>query len=187
MYYQNYEDYMRSILGYPTSSPNIYENYDYRASFNMNNMAGYSPTYQDVNQNKISNLSENDIRSLYPDIYHLITPMIDKVCKTNREAITRELIEKMTDEIYMAMEEKPDIVVNIRAEAKKMPEDIESNKRKTETRQRNFMLRDLIKILLLNQLFGDGRPPRLRPLRPPFPGGPGMPPMPRDYSNYLQF
>lgn len=237
MYYQNYEDYMRSVLGYPASSPNIYENYDYRTSFNMNNMAGYSPTYQDVNQNMISNLSEDDIRSLYPDIYHLITPMVDKVCKANREPITRELIEKMTDEIYMAMEEQPDIVVNIRAEAKKVSEDLgsSSSNRKSldslndgkktenrsekmgrrenvfakkeelpqtppkkaaesslkreassqnsqsspreisETRQRNFVLRDLIKILLLNQLFGDGIPARPRPPRPPFLERPEMP------------
>ena len=207
MYYQNYEDYMRSVLGYPASSPNIYENYDYRTSFNMNNMAGYSPTYQDVNQNMISNLSEDDVRSLYPDIYHLITPMVDKVCKANREPITRELIEKMTDEIYMAMEEQPDIVVNIRAKAgsvkkeelpqtpsKKAESSLKreassqnsqsSPRENSETRQRNFVLRDLIKILLLNQLFGDGIPARPIPPRPPFPGGPGMPPMgPRKTSN----
>lgn len=30
MYYQNYEDYMRQVLGYPINDPNIYETYDYR-------------------------------------------------------------------------------------------------------------------------------------------------------------
>ena len=45
-----------------------------------------------------------------------------------------------------------------------------------ESRISNFTLRDLIKILILNRLFGGNRPHR--PPRPPFPGGPGMPPRP---------
>ncbi len=28
MYYQNYEDYMRQVLGYPINDPNIYETYN---------------------------------------------------------------------------------------------------------------------------------------------------------------
>jgi len=58
------------------------------------------------------------------------------------------------------------------------------------------LLRDLIRILILNRLLGGGRFPE-RPPRPPFPG-PGRPPVrppfpgpmqPRqvDYDNYLKF
>ena len=32
MYYQNYEDYMRSVLGYPIEPTNTYESYDYLMS-----------------------------------------------------------------------------------------------------------------------------------------------------------
>ena len=64
MNYQSYEDYMRSVLGYPINSPDIYEPYDYRNSQN------YEDTYY---QNEyVSNLSEEEIRGLYPEIYHLV-------------------------------------------------------------------------------------------------------------------
>ena len=51
------------------------------------------------------------------------------------------------------------------------------NRGEEETRQirvNNPLLRDLIRILILNQILGGNRPPQ-RPPRPPFPG-PGMPP-----------
>lgn len=245
MNYQSYEDYMRSVLGYPINSPDIYEPYDYRNSQN------YEDTYY---QNEyVSNLSEEEIRGLYPEIYHLVYPMVCKVCAVNSQPLTGELIEKMTDEVYNAIEDTS-TVVNVRIDAKR--EDNEPSNRKTEARSEtrtpisaensrvetripikaenrsevrperrsevrtenrriserenrdvkesresrvektsaemqvnampresrisNFTLRDLIKILILNRLFGGNRPhrPPHRPPRPPFPGGPGMPPRP---------
>ena len=64
----------------------------------------------------------------------------------------------------------------------------------TETRHSNSTLRDLIKILILNQILGN-RPRPPRPPRPPFPGGRppmgpgGRPPIiqPREYPDYLEF
>ena len=240
MNYQSYEDYMRSVLGYPINSPDIYEPYDYRNSQN------YEDTYY---QNEyVSNLSEEEIRGLYPDIYHLVYPMVCKVCAVNSQPLTRELIEKMTDEVYNAIEDTS-TVVNVRIDTKKA--ETEPNSKKTEarsetrtptrrennrsevraenrrtseressreskenresrvektstemqvnampreTRQSNFTLRDLIKILILNQLFG-GRRPNRPPHRPPRP--PTRPPMrPRidmqdsmqkNYNDYLAF
>lgn len=72
------------------------------------------------------------------------------------------------------------------------------------SRPNNYLLRDLIKILILNQLLGRPQPPRPGPgrppfpgpgplpPRPPFPGGPGpvrppMPPQPRDYNDNVMF
>ena len=220
MNYQTYEDYMRSVLGYPMNSPDIYESYDYRNSQN------YEDTYY---QNEyVSNLSEEEIRGFYPEFYHLVYPMVCKVCEMNSQPLTGELIDKMTDEVYNAIEDTS-TVVNVRIDTKK--EDNEPSNRKTEARSEtrtpirgensrsenrmeikrisekennresrdgktsaemqvnampresrisNFTLRDLIKILILNRLFGGNRPhrPPHRPPRPPFPGGPGMPPRP---------
>lgn len=234
MYYQNYEDYMRQVLGYPINDPNIYETYDYR-----NDQA-----------------SQDTYSEYYPDIYRLVYPMVCKVCETNTQPITKELIEKMTDEVYMAIEDTS-TTVNIRVNAPKAEEnrivnsntnrnnseEIRTSKVRTdrtsknvngsaenrevkivssqpvesregtradETRLSNSTLRDLIKILILNQIFGN-RPRPPRPPRPPFPGGPGMPPprppfpggrppmgpggsggrppmmQPREYPDYLEF
>ena len=235
MYYQNYEDYMCQVLGYPINDPNIYETYDYRND----------------------QMSQDTYSEYYPDIYRLVYPMVCKVCETNTRPITKELIEKMTDEVYMAIEDTS-TTVNIRVNAPKAEEnramnsntnrnnseEIRTSKTRTErtsknvsgsaenrevktvssqpvesregtradeTRFSNSTLRDLIKILILNQIFGNrpNRPPR--PPRPPFPGGPGMPPtrppfpggrppmgpsgpsgrppmmQPREYPNYLEF
>ena len=228
MYYQNYEDYMRQVLGYPINDPNIYETYDYRND----------------------QVSQDTYSEYYPDIYCLVHPMVCKVCETNTQPITKELIEKMTDEVYMAIEDTS-TTVNIRVNTsnteenrisnsnKNTSEEMRTSKTRTErtskgvnsnienrevkanrasvaesressaieTRHSNSTLRDLIKILILNQILGN-RPRPPRPPRPPFPGGPGMPPprppfpggrppigpggrppmiQPREYPDYLEF
>ena len=59
---------------------------------------------------------------------------------------------------------------------------IEENRIQRETRQRNFLLNDLIRILVLRELIGSGRRlPRPNPPRPPMPPRPGEfpPPPPR--------
>ena len=252
MYYQNYEDYMRSILGYPAQTQGNFNTYN---SFE-NEYVVQAPS------------SNTEIMSLYPEIYKLLNPMVCKICEANTKPITRELIEKMTDEIYSNIESDPgnenSEIVNVRvnlsnsqgtsSSSSNIPrtntqssalrtkiEETRSNKKinsfsntsvrergaisentreknnngndtraETENRQfgrRNNLLRDLIKILILNRLLGGNvRPPRPnppRPPRPPFPGGPGrpgggggnnpnppMPPRPRgliesDYSYYI--
>ncbi len=194
MDYQSYEDYMRQVLGYSPYNPNIYENYNYELN------GQYNDTYF-RNDNNLE-----DINELYPKIYHLIQPMVIKICSANNRPITRELLEKMTDEIYNVVE-GADTVVNVRVETKKEDTnsqnplnyrrtEIRQNERtprldesrnerdirnQTETRKNNNTLRDLIKILILKQLLSENREPS-RPPRPnylPYPGGPGgMPPRP---------
>lgn len=182
MYYQNYEDYMRQVLGYPINDPNIYETYDYR----------YEDTYSSRNQ-FITNMSEDEIRSCYPEIYRLVYPIVCKVCDANVEPLTRALIEKMTDEVYNAIEDtKVEKSPNNRQEERKTTIERKATTTKTtENRQINSNLRDLIKILLLYKLFGNRPHTPPRPPRPPFPGGrppmgPGRPPMmqPRDYNEF---
>lgn len=195
MYYQNYEDYMRSILGYPIQEQQLFQN-----------------TYNDYNNleyeylNKMPRYSE-EILNLYPEIYKIVNPMVCKVCEANTKPITKELLEKMTEEIYLNIESDPEEylseVVNVRVnlpDTKSVQEEKRQNKHnqvnsntmplskikdnRIEKRQekaekevslnnstkqnrqirRNNTLRDLIKILILNQLLGGNmRPPRPRP------------------------
>lgn len=186
MYYQNYEDYMRSVLGYPNSTPNTYDDY-----------------YDEMTQATPNILEERE--EWYPEIYRIVYPMVCKTCDDigNRD-ITEQLIDEMTNNIYinLEVEEKEDEAPkqelrngDVRNPRAKEPE--------RETRQRrpnNPALRDLIRILILREIFDRRRPrPPVRPPRPPmpgprppfpggprpsFPGGPGMPPpMPRNYND----
>ena len=206
MYYQNYEDYMRQVLGYPINDPNIYETYDYR---NEN-------TYS---SNQVqNNLTEAEMKALYPDSYNIIYPLVCKACEANNEPISKSVVDKMTDDVYKLVE-RNETVVNIKIEAQNRENSHVSARQemkreltpkrtliKTETREtrqpNNPLLRDLIRILILQRLFGGGAitPPRPMPPRPPFPPvGPGRPPfsggrppygpgmnrMDIDYSEYL--
>lgn len=230
MYYQNYEDYMRNILGYPVQTN----------TYNYSNVAPVQYEYIGVESQ-----TDEEINDLYPEIYKLLNPMVCKICEANTKPITRELLEQMTDEIYLNIEsETVENVVNIRVEAQNNSSHKEVNKCQSsnglakttkenrwekgeeskdtnlkssnsriakssnntdlrtekvaveestiqsssnENRQirRNNTLRDLIKILILNRLFGGNRPrppfpgrPGPRPPRPPFPGGTGPNPRP---------
>ncbi len=162
MNYQNYEDYMRNVLGY---SPYLQNNYTYQEPEDLYN-------YQNMEEEA---LNMQDVTPFYPEIYKIVYPMVCKVCNINlNRELTKELLEQMTDEIYNNIEPQ-EVVTEQRAPLKngdvrnpntKDPEPIVK-----ETRQTNFLLRDLIRILLLRE-WG-------RPVRPPFRPGPGTrPPMP---------
>ena len=105
MYYQNYEDYMRSILGYPIRQ-NYMDTYENCNSCMPTDYTIQTPRYSD------------EIMDLYPDIYKIINPMVCKICEANTKPINRELIEKMTDEIYLNIESDPNLaendVINVR-------------------------------------------------------------------------
>lgn len=204
MYFQSYEDYIRTILGYPVQNEMSYNTYP-------------NCSYEYIEQPKYS----SEIMDLYPDIYKIINPMVCKICEANSKPITRELVEQMTDEIYLNIENDTTIeedVVNVRVNLPPTKSENSSNNRQGRTRdlnnenssskkirdnrqgngnnvndlnkvgdsqnriirpfRRNNTLRDLIKILILNQLLGGGRPHRPNPPRPPFPGNPGPRPGP---------
>lgn len=194
MYNESYEEYIRSILGYPNYNSNsCCEN-----QFNSN-MA-----------NRRNSEMDAQLEECYPEIYRVVYPMVNKACTTNTRPITPELIDELTDEIYSAVEIDNDINISINLtnevqttgnrstanrvnteNAKEVPQN------RGEDRQfRNRGLQDLIRILLIRELLGrPGRFPGNRPpfppnrppmMRPPFPGGPGgRPPiMPR--GNYLE-
>lgn len=190
MYDNQYEEYIRSVLGYPSTT-------------NMNQNQMYQNEYQNPSQINM----RNDLEDFYPEIYKIIYPMVKKACEGNMGANSREEIERMTDEIYSAIEDNNQINVNINlgntvsttnsntqnrneihkeGVQKKSSEkqEVESRKMETENRRspRNNNLRDLIKILLIRELLG--RPHNHFPPRPPYnPRPPMRPPiMPRNYQ-----
>lgn len=195
MYYQNYEDYMRSVLGYPTENQDTYR---------MN-------CFEDTQNYVMPYQNTKELEDCYPEIYKMINPIVCEVCDKYSTSITRDMLENMVEEVYQKIEINNEILIKINIDNRsneKIVEnrvsDIKQNNIKNinneqtrkspevENRQRrpnNPLLRDLIRILILNRLLGGffpGRPPRPRPpVRPPFPGGPR--PQPRDYDNYLRF
>ena len=146
MYNSNYEEYMRNVLGYNPIPQNTYQMSDSMyESFNLRN-------YEDAT-----------LEALYPDIYRIVYPMIQKACMKIGNVINKDIIEKITDEIFRAMEEgeKREDTTNKRISEVKST-NIQQTRKIEEPRQRNYMLRDLIKILILRELLGrqgNGRPP----------------------------
>lgn len=166
MNYQNYEEYMRSVLGY---SPYVENDYTYTDE--QEDIYAYS---NDVT----SNTQVQDVTPFYPEIYKIIYPMVCKVCNVNASReLTKELLEQMINEIYSNVEPEQEIESSVRNQAPLKNGDVRNPNAKEpvapvkETRQTNFLLRDLIRILILREW---GRPNR-PPMRPPFPGG--RPPM----------
>lgn len=220
MYYQNYEDYMRSVLGYPIDSNNTY--------------AAYSNPYETMQTTYTNPTRYNDeILNLYPEIYRVVNPMVCKICEANTKPISQELVEQMTDEIYRNLEVQPEVdtVVNIKANISTAKNEAENRNNRSlsatsksnttssqnvsnyyirekqnkenkelqeareiprEDRQRrpdNRILRDLIKILILNQLIRGNFPnrPQHHPSRPPMPPRPPFPREDRFFENYLRY
>ena len=210
MYYQNYEDYMRAVLGYPTNS-NEY-------SRNDNYFMEQIPTY----------INDREIEEMYPQIYRTINPLVCNACDGFSGKLTQEILDNMVEDIYSKVETNNEIMIKINIESR----DIDKNEKVSKSNltgvqnrnsenlvsskvstsedrrtRRNPLLQDLIKILLLNRLLGGSfpnRPPRppylgSRPPqggqggRPPFPPPGGMPPRPRtlmpsEYNNnYTNF
>lgn len=172
MYNQSYDDYIRSVLGYSLDrnsfAPNIWNTYEY------NNI--YDNVYQ--NNHKKNMMQEDELENYFPEIYRIVIPMIEKTCNENVRPLTEQTINDMVDSIYNSVESN-EFTENRTNSTTDIKKNNTSNKIE-ESRSNNFLLRDLIKILLLRELIrrrrrpGDSFP---RPPRPPFPGGPGRPPM----------
>lgn len=215
MYQESYEDYIRSILGYPNyGSSNCY----------MENNYEEMPMEMATN-----NAQSTQLEGCYPEIYKVVYPMINKACMANTKPITEELIDELTNEIYLSIENDNEINVTINltnevgtTSNNRSVNTIANNRTNSintvastttgkaqenrgENRQfRNRGLQDLIRILLIREFLGrpghgGNRPPRppMRPpfppphggnLRPPFPpqGGPRPPIMPRDINELYE-
>lgn len=156
MYNSNYEDYMRNVLGYSVMPQDTYQMQD---------------SIYEIPQSR--NFDSRALEELYPEIYKLVYPMIQKVCMKTGSIINEEMIEKMTDDIYNVLEEEEKKETdNLKRNTDTKTGINQTTRKIDETRHRNYMLRDLIKILILRELL-ERRPP----MRPPMPPPPMRPPM----------
>ena len=139
---ESYEEYIRSILGYPRADyfnsnetidqcqncndMNYYSNIgntNFDSKFNdFYNISNSNGFYNIGNSNGFYNNNfNNDFRmenrekleNCYPEIYKLVYPMVLKKCQNSRATITADDIDNMTDEIYYALENKEGIELNI--------------------------------------------------------------------------
>jgi len=148
--YRSYEDYMQTVLGY-NYGPDTYREAE------MYNTVQTNPDLQEINK-------------LYPEIYGIVYPVVQKVCsRRNMSTVTEEMISKMVEEVYGVIEPGDDIVEQ--GEVPLRNGDVR-NPRAKETRRvcknTNCLLKDLVRILILRELF-DGRPgygPGYRPRIP---------------------
>ncbi len=160
--YNEYEEYMRSVLGYNNTQQNTY----LRNENNYNNTINVNQNIQEVN-------------NLYPEIYGIVYPLVQKMCsKRINIPLTEEVISQMVNEIYDIVE--PD------NETKETQENTKNgdvrNPRAREIRRPprrdNRLLRDLIRILIIRELFGNrNNAYPNQPLRPGFNEGGFVPPM----------
>ena len=145
MYNSNYEEYMQNVLGY-----NIRPQNTYQMPENIYEMQ------------RGSNYENIDLENLYPDIYRMIQPMVQKACMRVTGVINEEMLCSMTDEIYNAMTEETKEVRDVKKSSSEIRTNNSQNIKKVEEpRQHNCLLRDLIRILIIKELL------RRRTIRPP--------------------
>lgn len=202
MNYQSYEDYMRSVLGnsyaneytnVPTyvNPANMQTQTNMSSQMNMpnqpsmsnmtnqSNMSNQTSFQSSMRENIEQNMEESEeilrIQRMYPDIYCLLMPMVNKIVEENNDReITDNLIESMTMEIYNNIED--DMINSSRTTNSKtnntmaqssqtgntQRQSTQSNNTTTRNTVSNTMqnsrrignptLRDLIKILIIRRL-----------------------------------
>ena len=164
MYNQTYDDYMRSVLGYSSSDGyrmnpmNNMNTMGMNPMNNMNNMGMNSMgpmNNMSMNTMNTQDMSCEDIEQLYPEVYRVVYPMVCSSCdriQFHNSPVTDEMVTRMTDDIYDRVEADGRINVEVTVEVR----DSDNSKSSSETRQRrprNRFLNDLIRILLLRELF----------------------------------
>ncbi len=129
MNYQDYDEYMRSLMGYPNMRASM---------FSCPNMEAYS----------------DNLERMYPEVYRVVYPMVCFACDNIRTPVTEEMVDMMTDDIYDRVEAdgriNVEVSVEVRDSQSKSSEMQETRQRRP--RRRNRFLRDLIRILLLREL-----------------------------------
>ena len=168
--YNEYEDYMRSVLGYPSNQV-AYDTYGF--SYDHNN------TYFPYRANANESVDNSKYENLYPEIYRILKPMITKACSNvTIDDISNDRLEVMANEIYTNVESDIDVVnVNITTQDNLNQSRNSMNVKEVSDDEKRFsprnpILKDLIKILILRHLLNN------RPNRPGRPGMPPRPPMP---------
>ncbi len=161
--FNSYEEYMQNVLGVRSQDT-------YMQEFN----GYYKPRTEETNI--------GEINKLYPEIYGIVYPMVQKACsKRNIGFIDEAGLNEMVEEIYRNLEPEEEIIEVREEKTNNLKNGDVKNPRIKEPRaerrrNNNPILRDLIKILILRELFQGGWQggPGGRPPRPPMGGMPGM-------------
>lgn len=139
MNFQSYDDYMRSLVGFP--------NMNCQNMCSMNNPA---PFGQSMFQ------AADNLERMYPDTYRIVFPMVVSACNMVTMPITEEMLDRMTDDIYdrAATDSRISIDINIGIETR---DENSAKQNSDEVRQRrpmrrNRFFRDFIRVLLLREL-----------------------------------
>lgn len=183
--FNSYEEYMQSVLGM-----NIQNTYPQGGTYMPRNGEYFEPRMQETNLQEINNL--------YPEIYGIVYPMVQKACSMRSIGTINEVqINEMVEEVYNALEPREEMERTSEANSQLKNGDVRNPRAKEtkETRRpnNNYLLRDLIRILIIRELLQGGWQ-GARPPRPPMggPGGPGGMPggrpqmvRPRIYGNVL--
>lgn len=135
----NYEEYMKAILGY---QPKEQIRNPFTSQSIINNKTNI--TYDLINSTNSINIPEPTLINieLYPDIFIKINPIIINTCKTFNGKLNQETLAKLVDNIYIKS-----------IQILELENRINMNELKS-TSQNNF-LRDIIQILILNQLLNN--------------------------------
>ncbi|MFR2571496.1 MAG: hypothetical protein ACLS90_07385 [Clostridia bacterium] len=155
MYGTEYENYIRSILGYPSINTDV---------------------YQHSNRNDYNTSNKRNLEEFYPEIYKIVYPMIQTAINKHTTANTKEDIDNIAEEIYIAFEDQSHINDKKETNLKQVAMQKESKMKTVENRGgMNNNMRDLIKILLIRELLKTPPPPP--PPRPPYDRPPMKPPI----------
>lgn len=167
MYNNVYQEYINDILGTVPKNQVALENDVFRNSV--------ANVYMPNNVNM-------DLERLYPELYKLLYPMIQSACMRNTKPLTEETIQEMVTDIYSNFNADDITIASIvRNSQNPIESQTSSNNRATtknsleiakvqtepNTRANNYVLNDLIRILLIRELLG--RPESSSPIRPIFP------------------
>lgn len=170
---------------------NVYQEY-------INNMIGTVPRNQMEFQsapfisNNLQNSSNIELENLYPELYKVLYPMIQTACMKNTKPITKDTIDEMVNDIYSNFNDDNTTLLNInllnyvgnnstnvtteknsnnKTVVKNQSENrnMKDGENRQSRRPNNYLLNDLIRILLIRELLG-------RPGNFPSPNRPGFPP-----------
>lgn len=160
MYNNVYQEYIDNILG---TNPN----YNRIEPANFENSINTNQFFQNLVNNE-------SLEKLYPDLYKLLYPMIQHACIKNTNQLSENTINDMVEEIYSNFVSDNNRIdnfnsnSNIELRSGKSSETVYVSKAKSSTsitakkeerisekrenRQDNYVLRDLIRILVLREL-----------------------------------
>ena len=179
MFYSNNDNYMEDLYFY-NQTPNMMNTYNPNMNnLNnsmpnmMNNMCmGQNPNMFNNNMNQVPNLS-----TLYPSIYRIINPVVARVIQnSNYQFLNEDTLNNMVDTVYNIVEgqidyeeessvSKPTSTNEVNTNSSSTSQnnssttvsrtqEVKTTQTTTTRRNRNDnLLRDIIKILILKELF----------------------------------